>query len=587
MTLSGNATGRADREPARAAVPGPTLAANHAVIRATVVASMTVALCGGWLSPAPAEARQGAIAPPANLSVSPAGDGVVLFTWSAADGPEPAIYLLEGGLEPGQVLASIPVPGESNTFSFAVPPVAFYARLVAVDAAGLRSAPSNEIFVVEGTRPPGAPVDFTGSASGTTIELSWRQGPGGPPERFVLEVSGALSASIAIPVSSQITFAGVPPGTYTVSLRAENAFGASAQTPPLVLTSASWTIQVVRSPNRTPEQPILPVRYEDYLVPRLREFASREQLQQVVAGATSEFDGILRLKDWVGAQFVDGNPNPYPPWDAMIILDWIRGGITEGFCAQYAQVFLQALAAFGVPARYVEVGRENNPYIHFTTEVWSNDYGKWVMVDADFNVYFADRGVPLSALEIHDAYVSGRARDLTVIAGEQGPGRASTRDWPLATAELYYYVRYPLNARHLSAPHDAPFDRYNDAIEWLDGRTVPWEWSDVESEYPKERLTLVSTDDAVYVDGAVNAVWLDAAVVGPDAIDVTPRHAMASFRNYEYRLVDASGQAGAWQAHGTGAIRVRDLRGPTVLEVRAVNVMGRTGPSSALSFALP
>ena len=55
-------------------------------------------------------------------------------------------------------------------------------------------------------------------------------------------------------------------------------------------------------------------------------------------------------------------------------------------------------------------------------------------------VGFERQGVPLSALEIHDALLSG-ATDVDVVEGSYRTGHPDPGSWPQRTVELYYYVR--------------------------------------------------------------------------------------------------------------------------------------------------
>ncbi|MEP7117434.1 MAG: transglutaminase-like domain-containing protein, partial [Acidobacteriota bacterium] len=308
----------------------------------------------------------------------------------------------------------------------------------------------------------------------------------------------------------------------------------------------------------------------------------RENLDAAVTGAVSEFDTVLKLKDWVAAQFSIGNPDPYPPWDALIVLDWIRAGITGGFCGQYSQVLLQSLAALGIPARYIELGTTSNPYAHFAVEAWSNEFNKWVVIDADFNIHFEYAGVPQSALDVHDLLVTGRADELAVVQGSVRDGHPSPRDLPLGTAELYYYVRYHLNANHLSAPDEPAFDRFDDMVEWSDSRIGPWEDSPVPSDYPKERLTRQRTSDRAFVEAALNQVWATPRPAGPTQIAVDLQTNTPDQGWYEFRHVDTNGQAGPWTAHHSSTILWTVNATDRDLEIRSVNLRAMPGPTTVV-----
>jgi uncharacterized protein (DUF1800 family) len=90
---------------------------------------------------------------------------------------------------------------------------------------------------------PGAPASvegLTGTANGSTLALSWRNGSSGPaPEWIVLDVTGSLAVSLALPPGQSFTYTGVPDGTYTFTVRAANALGTSAPSNPVTLTFPS------------------------------------------------------------------------------------------------------------------------------------------------------------------------------------------------------------------------------------------------------------------------------------------------------------------------------------------------------------
>ena len=333
-----------------------------------------------------------------------------------------------------------------------------------------------------------------------------------------------------------------------------------------------------------PQDDVVPVRYQPLDDPQLEQLATREHLRDVVAGAPRQLDQIRRLQDWVNAQWPDGNPSPYPPWNALTVLDWIRSGKTGGFCGQYAQVFLQSLAALGFTARYVEIGSRDNPYAHYVTEVWSNEFDKWVVMDPDFNVHFERDGVPLSALEIHDALVSPAMAGVVPVFAAARPGHATPTTWPLRTAELYYYLRYHLNANQLSKPDENPFDRFDDMIAFADARVPSWDVSTVTSIYPKERLTRRRVGDARLVSARLNQVQLTLRSATATRLTVDLRDNVLQRASYQYRLIPTAATAGSWASISgpTLVVPLPDRGG--LVEVRGVNLRGVAGPSAVLAI---
>lgn len=146
----------------------------------------------------------------------------------------------------------------------------------------------------------------------------------------------------------------------------------------------------------------------------LRPLRNREQLDKIVTGTKTDIEVFLQLMEWVRSQWSPGRPDPYPPIDAIVILDKIRGGETGGFCAQYCFVLVQCLQSLGYKARYVTIKG------HEVTEVWSPELSKWVMLDPLYELYIQNGDIHLSVIQIHNIMRNGE-KDLNIYA-KQDPG---------------------------------------------------------------------------------------------------------------------------------------------------------------------
>jgi hypothetical protein len=81
------------------------------------------------------------------------------------------------------------------------------------------------------------PANLLGLVSGSSLALAWKNTfTGGPPTTVVLDVTGSLAVSLPLGPAESFSFAGVPPGTYTMSLRAMNAAGFSPSSNAVTLT---------------------------------------------------------------------------------------------------------------------------------------------------------------------------------------------------------------------------------------------------------------------------------------------------------------------------------------------------------------
>ena len=167
-----------------------------------------------------------------------AGNQVTLRWTPSSSGIAPANYILEGGVNPGETLATLPTAGAAPIVTFAAPTGAFYVR-VRAQAGGALSAVSNEIrLFVNVPAPPSAPTDLQHVSIGTSLGLSWRNTfGGGAPSSVVLDVTGSATTSIPLGLTESASFTGVPSGTYTLSVRAVNAAGVSSPSNSVTITS--------------------------------------------------------------------------------------------------------------------------------------------------------------------------------------------------------------------------------------------------------------------------------------------------------------------------------------------------------------
>jgi hypothetical protein len=344
-------------------------------------------------------------------------------------------------------------------------------------------------------------------------------------------------------------------------------------------------------------------QWQDPGHPALRQLREREKLDAVVARGSTDFDKILALKGWTGAQWKFGTPRPYPPWNAVVILDGVRAGKHGGWCGQYAQVFAQALLSEGYRARYIELGPPGNPYGHFTTEVWVSDLGKWVVVDPtpldDNDCYFVDgRGEPMSAREIHRAVVTGRAAEVRAIRAD--PLSPDVPPVAPAKIEVYYYLRYLWRTDQLS--NNPPvvdmqhvFDRWNDSLEWEDAETVMWEDSRFAASWEQnQRQTAVRISRAEDVDWPLtDAVRLELRpmvhadgliALGLWACQPNLRRFVVQIDGGEWAepaIPEAARQEGLW---GPGFYPITLSPGRHTVRARAQKTTGELGPISFVTF---
>ncbi|MFC1541917.1 transglutaminase-like domain-containing protein [Candidatus Latescibacterota bacterium] len=137
--------------------------------------------------------------------------------------------------------------------------------------------------------------------------------------------------------------------------------------------------------------------------PEFTKLRELENLDEVIVGARTEFDAQVKLLDYVTKRWRHTSPLPeYPGWDALSILERIDNAGGGGMCIQFNNTLGGMCMAYGWQARLVNVVG------HEICEVWNDEYGKWIFLDADLeNHYHYDiqSGEPLNMLEMHNMYL--------------------------------------------------------------------------------------------------------------------------------------------------------------------------------------
>ncbi len=176
--------------------------------------------------------------PPTNLLAYSVVGNLVTLRWTpATTGPSATGFVIEGGINPGQVLGSLPTGSAYPIFTFSAPTGAFYVRVHQLSGAD-RSPPSNEIrLYVNVPALPSPPANLLALVNGTSLHLAWRNTfEGGAPASLLIDVTGPVTGSLPVGLTDQLQFNGVPPGSYTIALRAANAGSVSAASNSVVVS---------------------------------------------------------------------------------------------------------------------------------------------------------------------------------------------------------------------------------------------------------------------------------------------------------------------------------------------------------------
>lgn len=137
---------------------------------------------------------------------------------------------------------------------------------------------------------------------------------------------------------------------------------------------------------------------------------SKYNLAQVVAGATTDLQRVIKLTDWVHSKWQhDGNNSPNGQNADQVLIGASQG--TRYSCVGYGICLTGCLNAIGLKSRVLGLKRKDVETAnccagHVCMEVFLNDVQKWVLADAQFDVVPSLNNIPLNAYELRNAIVN-------------------------------------------------------------------------------------------------------------------------------------------------------------------------------------
>jgi hypothetical protein len=268
----------------------------------------------------------------------------------------------------------------------------------------------------------------------------------------------------------------------------------------------------------------LPFVASGYDDERLTALRKAHRLEQVTAPATDEWTAQLLLKEWVCGKIPLGNPKSQAV-HALDILEKAARGETF-YCTHYAITYAECAAALGWQARKLGIDRPHGKdgfgsSHHGVAEIWSNQFAKWVAIDANFNLHYEKQGAPLSAWEIRAEWLKNQGADVDRVTGA-GPravkkklGRATWHFREDETASYFWnYIDNRVVAADRGDSADLIFlqDAANDSAVWYQNHDSRTQQSRLHTGYLKN--TFVPTrrlEDAYWTVGVVDATLTRAS----------------------------------------------------------------------------
>ncbi|MFC1573918.1 transglutaminase-like domain-containing protein [Candidatus Latescibacterota bacterium] len=381
-------------------------------------------------------------------------------------------------------------------------------------------------------------------------------------------------------------------------------------------SDAFRNVRVVSSKNQPLINSSLEFSHENALDEKLKQFREKHALDEVVKGSRTEFEKILKLKTWVAKQWEwylpDSTYPDFSAWDSLRIMAPSRDGKPlGGYCLHFAIVFTQACQSFGIPARIVSMNHALWGG-HELTEVWSNDYGKWILMDADFDTFFLDRetGTPLNSIELHKIFlreyypdeaidrdtwtredftsrVTQKGKDIPVTAVIGGGGKLgmlTEYEWWNFGVDLFAYcggygfqntgyIRFLPRSNFFSQPLPMPLN-HGRQVHW--GWTGYYCWFDGQTPKSQEHELFTNRESDLYWN--LNSVDFSAEMESSDRIQLTMTTRSPNFSHYE---VDDNGDVTSIKSD---SYQWNLVPGFNRISLRVIDTMGNTGGKSYLEL---
>jgi hypothetical protein len=323
--------------------------------------------------------------------------------------------------------------------------------------------------------------------------------------------------------------------------------------------------------------------FEQSTSPQIRRLRDEYQLDDVVRGETDEFRQMLKLRHWVHSRWPIDNEQKLSG-DVFQILEYAKAG--HGFyCTHSMRVQHAVMTAMGFIARDLGVDCDHQEFgrsiHHGVNDVWSNQYAKWVVLDAKYDVHYELEGVPLSARELHEAARADGGKKVVKVQGvDRAPVPMKGLEYPTSSVLTYWWVSYylPLNTFTGQTRDNRLVIFDNSAFrdtKWYRGGA-----NSLKEHWAYAAKTFVPTRDRNSIDWTPGVPELQARQVSPAELEVTFHSVTPNLKDYEVRVA-----GGPWQS-AVDRYRWALQSGTNTLEVRTRNSFGVNGPAMTASVRL-
>lgn len=191
--------------------------------------------------------------------------------------------------------------------------------------------------------------------------------------------------------------------------------------------------------------------------PELQTIKSLYRLDSVAQLGDSEFEQILYLMNWTHSRWAHNGSNKPSKSNTLTILKEAETG-KKFRCVEYGIVLKSVLACNGFKARTLGLKTKDVEVTasgagHVLAEVWSDQYHKWLMLDAQFNLIPISDDIPLNAVEFQNAIAHNKNLELVDINGVVSNKRK--KKFLNFITDYLYYFDFKFDQREV--PYDSLF----------------------------------------------------------------------------------------------------------------------------------
>ena len=373
-------------------------------------------------------------------------------------------------------------------------------------------------------------------------------------------------------------------GAQTSESGRNGAHGPAKAARPITVQGAKANI--VEATIRGPEYhaPELFNGFEDVNSPLVERLRKEYRLDDVVKGETNEFRKMLKLRNWVHGRWHIDNDQKFMG-DVFEILEKAKTGAgfycTHSMRVQHAVMTAMGFVArdLGVDVNHEEFGRSIH---HGVNEVWSNQYAKWVLLDAKYNIHYERAGVPLSALEIHEAVRANQAKEVVTVRGiDRTVVTAKDSEYPTNSPLSYWWVSYHTGQRQFTGTSDNRRLVIFDNAAFRETKWFRQTSNGLKESWAYKANAFVPTRDRGQIEWTPGVADVALRQISDTELAVDFSSANPNLKSYRVRT-----GAGSWQEITGGSFRWRVAPGENMLDVQTRNLFDVDGPLTSVTVRL-